>query len=56
MGGVPANGFTVQMLLELVRVGLVSATPERIVVGGKASEVVRLRITEEGRRALAEMR
>jgi hypothetical protein len=47
-----ANGFTVDLMLELVRVGLASATAERIVAGQGTIEVGRLRITETGRRAL----
>jgi hypothetical protein len=51
-----ANGLAAEMLLKLVRAKLVRVMPERTVVGSKASEVVRLRITDAGRRALAEMR
>jgi hypothetical protein len=34
--------------------GLATATAERIVAGGKSIEVARVKITEAGRRALAE--
>jgi hypothetical protein len=51
-----ANGFPVEMLVELIRTGLVSAEAERVVAGGKQIEVARVRITEVGRRALAERR
>jgi hypothetical protein len=47
-----ANGFTVELLVELVRDGLASATPERVVSGRETIEVARVRITEAGRRAL----
>src|SRR5262245_22287218 len=48
-----ASGFTVDLLVELIRVGLVSAHAERMVTDGKVTEVARLGITDEGRRALA---
>jgi hypothetical protein len=48
-----ANDFTVDMLVELVRGGLASAEPERMIADGKTIEVTRLRITDEGRRELA---
>jgi hypothetical protein len=48
-----AHGFTVEQLVELVRAGLASATPERVVVGKRAMQITRVRITEAGRRALA---
>ena len=48
-----AHGFTVEQLIELVRSGLASATPERVVVGKRAMQITRVRITEAGRRALA---
>jgi hypothetical protein len=47
-----AHGFTVAQLVDLVRAGLASATPERMVAGSKAIEIARVRITEAGRRAL----
>jgi hypothetical protein len=48
-----AHGFTVDQMVELVRAGLASATPERVVAGKRATQVTRVRITEAGRRALA---
>jgi len=45
-----AHGFTIPQMVELVRAGL--ATAERMVAGGKSIEIARVRITEEGRRAL----
>jgi hypothetical protein len=50
-----ANGFPGEMLVELIRTGLASAEAERVVAGGKQIEVARVRITEAGRRARAEM-
>jgi hypothetical protein len=36
-----ANGFTVELLVELVRTGLASAQAERMVAAGKRIEVAR---------------
>jgi hypothetical protein len=47
-----ANGFTAELLIELVRAGLASAHPERTVADGKVTEVARVGITDEGRRVL----
>jgi hypothetical protein len=41
-------------MVDLVRAGLASAAGERVVGGGKTIEVARMRITEAGRKALAE--
>jgi hypothetical protein len=49
-----AHGFTVRQMVEEVRAGLASATAERVPAGNRTLEVVRVRITEVGRRALAE--
>jgi len=48
------HGFTRRMLTGLVRTGL--ATEERVITkaGSKPIEVVRVRITEAGRRAIEE--
>jgi hypothetical protein len=48
-----AHGFTVELLADLVRAGLATATTERVVAGGRAIEVARVRITPAGRKALA---
>jgi hypothetical protein len=48
-----AHGFTVEMLTVLVRDGLATATPETVHVGKRPIEVVRVRITDAGRLALA---
>jgi hypothetical protein len=47
-----AHGFTVDQVVELVRAGLASATPERVRAGNKAMEIARVRITEAGRRLI----
>jgi hypothetical protein len=49
-----AHGFTVERLVELVRAGLASAMPERVVAGNKTMQITVVRITEAGRRTLAE--
>jgi hypothetical protein len=45
------NGFTVDLMVEVVRDGLASATPERVASGRETIEVARVRI-KAGRRAL----
>jgi hypothetical protein len=50
-----ANGFPPEMLLELVRARLATATAERVAKGPRKIEVARLRITEAGRQALKAM-
>jgi hypothetical protein len=49
-----AHGFTVQVNVGVVRAGLATAQAEPILAGGRAVEVSRVRITDAGRRALAE--
>jgi hypothetical protein len=48
-----AHGFKLVMLAELVRNGWATAAPEAVRAGWRPIEVARIRITEEGRRALA---
>jgi hypothetical protein len=50
-----AHGFSMDMMVELVKAGLATTKRERIVAGGRQTDVVRVRITEVGRRALAKM-
>jgi hypothetical protein len=45
-----AHGFSIDMMVELVRAGLATATDERVVAGNRTIEVARVRITEAGRR------
>ncbi len=47
-----ANGFTAELLLELVHSGLASAHAERMVAGRKMTEVARVKISETGWQAL----
>jgi hypothetical protein len=47
-----AHGFTVELLVDLCMAELAIATPERMVASGRTVEVVRMRITEAGRRGL----
>jgi hypothetical protein len=47
-----ANGFTAELLVELVRVGLASAHAERMVANGRMTEVARMKISEAGWQAL----
>jgi hypothetical protein len=49
-----AHGFTVEFLIDMVRAGLATAQPERMRAGGHPIEVTRWRITDAGRRVLAE--
>jgi hypothetical protein len=43
------------MLAELVKAGLATTKRERMVVDGRQTDVVRVRITDAGRQALAKM-
>jgi hypothetical protein len=48
-----AHGVTIPQMVDLVRAELATATPSRVVAGGRTMEVATVRITEAGRRALA---
>jgi hypothetical protein len=48
-----ANAATIEVTVDLVRVGLATATPQRVKAGRERMEVTTLRITEAGRKALA---
>src|SRR6516225_3208475 len=48
------HGLKRQMLAGLVRAGLVATEREVVNVGGRPVDVVRIRITDDGRKALAE--
>jgi hypothetical protein len=48
-----AHGFTAEQLVELVRLGLATATADRVAAGGRKFEVASLRIADAGRRALS---
>jgi hypothetical protein len=51
-----AHGFPVPLLVDLCIAGLASATLERMVAGGRPVEVVRIKITEAGRKAIEQAR
>ena len=51
-----AHGFTIDFLVDLIRAGLATAQTERAVIGRRSMQVTWLRITDAGRRALAELR
>ena len=50
-----AHGFSMDMMVELVKAGLATAKRERMVADGRQTGVVRVRITDAGRQALAKM-
>ena len=50
-----AHGFSIDIMVELVKAGLATTKRERMVADGRQTDVVRVRITEAGRRALAKM-
>jgi hypothetical protein len=47
-----AHGFDSGMVAGLVRAGLATAQRETVKAGGKSVEVVRIRITDAGRKAI----
>ena len=49
-----AHGFSIEMMAELIRDGHANAQAERAMAGGRAIEIIRVRITDEGRHALVE--
>ena len=48
------HGLKQQMLAGLVRAGFAAAERELVNAGGRPVEIVRIRITDDGRKALAE--
>ena len=48
-----AHGFSMDMMVELVKAGLATTKRERMVADGRQTGIVRVRITDAGRRALA---
>jgi|HubBroStandDraft_4_1064222.scaffolds.fasta_scaffold498574_1 hypothetical protein len=48
-----AHKFEIDVLAKLIGNGLATATTESVRTGGRMVDVVRLQITEDGRRALA---
>jgi hypothetical protein len=49
-----AHGFTPETLADLVRHGIAATKPETLHISGKSIEIVRMHITEAGRKAIAE--
>ena len=49
-----ANGVTIAMMVDLVRSGLATATPQRVRAGREVLEVPTLRITDAGRKVLVD--
>ena len=47
-----AHGFSIDDMVELVRGGLATATPQRTRAGREVLEVAMLRITDAGRKVL----
>ena len=50
-----AHGFSMDMMVELVEAGLATTKRERMVADSRQTGVVRVRITDAGRQALAKM-
>ena len=48
-----AHGFPLDMLADMIRAGHASAHAERMVAGGRAIDLTRMRITDAGRWALS---
>jgi hypothetical protein len=47
-----AHGFTVELMVGLIRARLATAKAERVIAGKRAIEVTRVQITKAGRQAL----
>jgi hypothetical protein len=50
-----AHGFSFDMMVELIKAGLATTKRERVVADSRKTSLVRVRITEAGRQALAKM-
>ena len=50
------HGFTTDQFAGLVRIGLIAKTTERVVSGGRTSEVKRFKLTEAGQQVLGDHR
>jgi hypothetical protein len=48
-----AHGVTVEQMVGLIRAGLATAAPERVVTGRRSDEITRVKITDAGRRAFS---
>jgi len=49
-----AHGLSAEQMIRLVQAGLATAHSQRVVAGKRVIEITRMRITEAGRKALAE--
>jgi hypothetical protein len=49
-----AHGFKLDVLISIVSAGLTTAQPERTFAAGKSVESTRVKITDAGRRTLAD--
>src|SRR5262249_16004580 len=52
----PAHGFKIELLVELVRVGLATASTERMLASGRPIAISGLKMRGAGRGALAQVR
>jgi hypothetical protein len=48
-----AHGLTTEMLVDLIRDGLATGQTEHLVIAGHATEIMRVRITDAGRKMLS---
>jgi hypothetical protein len=48
--------FKPEMVVEMIRDGLATASAERMIAGGKSIEIARMKITDAGRRTLVNQR
>jgi hypothetical protein len=48
-----AHGFKLELLADLVRAGLATATDDRVRAGTREMQITRVQITDAGRQALA---
>jgi hypothetical protein len=51
-----AHGFTLELLVDIIRAGLATAHDERMRAGSRAINVTRVKITEIGRQALTTLK
>ena len=49
-----AHGFSIKLLNQLIRDGLVTARTKRVIRGERSIEIVHMKITDAGRQALAD--
>ena len=51
-----AHGFSIKLLNQLIRDGLVTARTKRVIRGERSIEIVHMKITDAGRQVLASSR